>query len=98
MINTNIQVIFFQSIFITIRYNSYSLYHLFEEFIYVLTNLLFEGDGADIQSALGEWTGLSTVPNVFIGGKHIGGCDSKPSLFPCSFLVFITISASFLCY
>ena len=35
------------------------------------------GDGGEIQSALSEWTGQSTVPNVFIKGKHIGGCDSK---------------------
>lgn len=34
-------------------------------------------DGSAIQAALGEWTGQKTVPNVFIGGKHIGGCDSK---------------------
>ena len=39
--------------------------------------LCFEGDGAEIQSALREWTGQSTVPNVFIGGKHMGGCDCK---------------------
>jgi hypothetical protein len=45
---------------------------------YVLDVFLFEGDGSDIQLALAEWTGLKTVPNVFIGGKHIGGCDSKP--------------------
>ncbi|KAI4336173.1 hypothetical protein L6164_014733 [Bauhinia variegata] len=35
-----------------------------------------ESDGSGIQSALAEWTGLRTVPNVFIGGKHIGGCDN----------------------
>ncbi|KAL1347277.1 hypothetical protein HN51_020752 [Arachis hypogaea] len=35
-----------------------------------------EGDGGHIQAALAEWTGQNTVPNVFIGGKHIGGCDS----------------------
>ncbi|XP_043694560.1 glutaredoxin-like [Telopea speciosissima] len=29
------------------------------------------GDGSDIQSA-----GQKTVPNVFIGGNHIGGCDA----------------------
>uniref|UniRef100_A0A0C9QNJ9 TSA: Wollemia nobilis Ref_Wollemi_Transcript_16148_732 transcribed RNA sequence n=1 Tax=Wollemia nobilis TaxID=56998 RepID=A0A0C9QNJ9_9CONI len=34
-----------------------------------------ESDGADVQSALKEWTGQRTVPNVFIGGTHIGGCD-----------------------
>lgn len=35
------------------------------------------GDGGEIQSALSEWTGQSTVPSVFIKGKHIGGSDSK---------------------
>lgn len=35
-----------------------------------------ESDGDDIQAALLQWTGQRTVPNVFIGGKHIGGCDS----------------------
>ncbi|KAI5083858.1 hypothetical protein GOP47_0000027 [Adiantum capillus-veneris] len=35
-----------------------------------------ESDGQAVQSALSEWTGQRTVPNVFIGGKHIGGCDS----------------------
>ncbi|KAK6928364.1 Glutaredoxin [Dillenia turbinata] len=39
-----------------------------------------EGDGREIQSALFEWTGQRTVPNVFIGGKHIGGCDSTTDL------------------
>ena len=34
-----------------------------------------------MQLALAEWTGQRTVPNVFIGGKHIGGCDSKKLLF-----------------
>ena len=52
---------------------------------YVFDVFLFEGDGSDIQSALAEWTGQRTVPNVFIGGKHIGGCDSKP---PVSLLLF----------
>ncbi|CAN8277444.1 unnamed protein product [Cochlearia groenlandica] len=32
-------------------------------------------DGGEIQSALSEWTGQSTVPSVFIKEKHIGGCD-----------------------
>ncbi|KAB2064582.1 hypothetical protein ERO13_A09G027900v2 [Gossypium hirsutum] len=39
-----------------------------------------ESDGADIQAALAEWTGQRTVPNVFIGGNHIGGCDSTTGL------------------
>lgn len=37
---------------------------------------LSEGEGEEIQTALAAWTGQRTVPNVFIGGKHIGGCDS----------------------
>ncbi|KAK7293411.1 hypothetical protein RJT34_16276 [Clitoria ternatea] len=39
-----------------------------------------ESDGSDIQAALAEWTGQRTVPNVFIGGNHIGGCDSTVAL------------------
>ncbi|KAI9866746.1 MAG: hypothetical protein M1813_000688 [Trichoglossum hirsutum] len=30
-------------------------------------------DGAEIQSALATMTGQSTVPNIFINKKHIGG-------------------------
>ncbi|XP_042476170.1 glutaredoxin-like [Macadamia integrifolia] len=43
---------------------------------YKAIELDVETDGGDIQSALSEWTGQRTVPNVFIGGKHIGGCDA----------------------
>lgn len=32
-------------------------------------------DGSDVQSALGEITKRSTVPQVFIGGDFVGGCD-----------------------
>nr|AAL04507.1 glutaredoxin [Tilia platyphyllos] len=39
-----------------------------------------ESDGSEIQAALAEWTGQRTVPNVFIGGKHIGGCDSTTAM------------------
>ncbi|XP_009334103.1 glutaredoxin [Pyrus x bretschneideri] len=39
-----------------------------------------ESDGAQIQSALAEWTGQRTVPNVFVGGNHIGGCDETTAL------------------
>ncbi|KAI3464813.1 hypothetical protein Pfo_021476 [Paulownia fortunei] len=35
-----------------------------------------EGDGSEIQSALAQWTG----PNVFIGGRHIGGCDATTAM------------------
>ena len=39
-----------------------------------------EPDGDDIQNALASWTGQRSVPNVFVGGKHIGGSDGKASL------------------
>ncbi|KAL5725081.1 Glutaredoxin-C2 [Ranunculus cassubicifolius] len=39
-----------------------------------------ESDGVDIQSALQQLTGQRTVPNVFISGKHIGGCDTVTGL------------------
>lgn len=32
-------------------------------------------DGADIQDALLQKTGQNTVPNVFVNGEHVGGCD-----------------------
>ncbi|KAL5813854.1 hypothetical protein ACOSQ4_024495 [Xanthoceras sorbifolium] len=43
---------------------------------YKVIELDEQSDGSKIQAALLEWTGQRTVPNVFIGGKHIGGCDS----------------------
>ncbi|KAM0945815.1 putative thioredoxin-disulfide reductase [Dioscorea sansibarensis] len=43
---------------------------------YKTVELDVEGDGSEIQAALAQWTGQRTVPNVFIGGKHIGGCDN----------------------
>ncbi|KAL2500067.1 Glutaredoxin-C2 [Abeliophyllum distichum] len=39
-----------------------------------------ESDGSEIQSALAELTGQKTVPNVFISGKHIGGCDATTAM------------------
>merc|ERR1711892_227767 len=37
-------------------------------------------DGSAVQAALAEKTGQRTVPNVFIGGQHIGGCDDTLKL------------------
>ncbi|PHU23129.1 Glutaredoxin [Capsicum chinense] len=34
----------------------------------------------EIHAALAEWTGQRTLPNVFISGKYIGGCDSTITL------------------
>ncbi|OWM71523.1 hypothetical protein CDL15_Pgr005710 [Punica granatum] len=39
-----------------------------------------EKDGEEVQAALAEWTGQRTVPNVFIGGNHIGGCDKTTAM------------------
>lgn len=54
---------------------------------------VFIGDGSDIQAALAEWTGRKTVPNVFIGGQNIGGCDCKA----ISFIIFIMFSLLLFC-
>ena len=34
-----------------------------------------DNDGPAIQAALLEVTGQRTVPNIFVGGRHIGGND-----------------------
>ncbi|XP_061348805.1 glutaredoxin [Gastrolobium bilobum] len=52
-----------------------------------------ESDGSEIQAALAEWTGQRTVPNVFIGGNHIGGCDSTTALHNQGKLIPLLTSA-----
>ncbi|KAH3665582.1 hypothetical protein OGAPHI_003769 [Ogataea philodendri] len=37
-------------------------------------------DGAEIQDALAQITGQSTVPNIFIAGEHIGGNSDLQAL------------------
>lgn len=37
---------------------------------------LFTEDGAATQEALFVKTKQKTVPNVFVNGKHVGGCDA----------------------
>ncbi len=34
-------------------------------------------DGDEVQGALQGISGMSTVPQVFIGGKLLGGCDGE---------------------
>ncbi|KAK1326243.1 hypothetical protein QJS10_CPA01g01278 [Acorus calamus] len=46
-----------------------------------------ESDGSEIQSALAEWTGQRTVPNVFINGNQIGGCDKTMEMHSSGKLV-----------
>ena len=37
-------------------------------------------DGDEITEVLGELTGLTTVPNVFVTGEHIGGSEEIEAL------------------
>ncbi|KAH8950056.1 hypothetical protein BDL97_10G064000 [Sphagnum fallax] len=46
-----------------------------------------------LQDALERVSGLSTVPNVYIGGKHIGGCDDTVTLHMRSELVPLLTAA-----
>lgn len=39
------------------------------------------GWGGDIRVALREKTGASTIPQIFIGGKHVGGCTETLDAF-----------------
>jgi len=39
-----------------------------------------ESNGAQVQKVLEKITGQSTVPNIFIGTKHIGGSDKLAAL------------------
>eukprot|EP01088_Endostelium_zonatum_P013330 TRINITY_DN27823_c0_g1_i1.p1 TRINITY_DN27823_c0_g1~~TRINITY_DN27823_c0_g1_i1.p1 ORF type:complete len:130 (+),score=16.99 TRINITY_DN27823_c0_g1_i1:79-468(+) len=38
------------------------------------------GNGSALQAELKKLTGRSTVPNVFIAGENIGGCDDTEGL------------------
>ncbi|KAK7102055.1 thioredoxin reductase 1, cytoplasmic-like isoform X2 [Littorina saxatilis] len=42
---------------------------------YGLLELDNHEDGNNLQTALFEMSGQKTVPNVFVNGKHLGGCD-----------------------
>ena len=62
-------------------------------------SLCVEGDGSDVQAALAEWTGQRTVPNVFIGGNHIGGCDGMTIIsLICGFYQKICNSSKLIIY
>jgi len=50
-------------------------------------------DEEDVQDALERVSGLSTVPNVYIGGKHIGGCDDTVALHMRGELIPLLIAA-----
>ena len=42
---------------------------------YEVYELDVRADGDAIQKALLDMTGQRTVPNVFVNGNHVGGCD-----------------------
>ncbi|XP_052190593.1 glutaredoxin-like [Diospyros lotus] len=46
-----------------------------------VVELDIESDGSELQAALAEWTGQKSVPNVFISGNRIGGCDATTAMF-----------------
>ncbi|TVU29204.1 hypothetical protein EJB05_20762 [Eragrostis curvula] len=54
---------------------------------YKVVELDVESDGSELQSALLEWTGQRTVPNVFVKGKRIGGCDDTMAVHNAGNLV-----------
>lgn len=37
-------------------------------------------NGGDVQSDLADLTGQRSVPNIFIKGNHVGGCDKVHQL------------------
>lgn len=49
-------------------------------------------DGVELQKALGEITKQRTVPSVFIGGEHVGGCDGELIISFFQSRIFITPS------
>ncbi|KAK3158465.1 hypothetical protein QOZ80_2AG0137590 [Eleusine coracana subsp. coracana] len=54
---------------------------------YKAVELDVERDGPELQAALAEWTGQRTVPNVFVKGKRIGGCDATVAMHDAGKLV-----------
>ena len=49
-------------------------------------------NGAAVQEALKDITKQSTVPNVFINGDHVGGCDSTLAAFSSGKLNQMTLA------
>ena len=47
---------------------------------YKVVELNTRSDGRAIQDTLAAMTGQRTVPNVFVGGKSIGGCDDTMAM------------------
>lgn len=45
-----------------------------------VVELNMEDDGLEIQAVLFHITGQKTVPNIFVGGKHVGGNSELQAL------------------
>ncbi|KAK6924833.1 Glutaredoxin [Dillenia turbinata] len=54
---------------------------------YQAIELDLQSDGNEIQSTLQKKTGKKTVPQVFIGGKFVGGCDDVFEMYKSGSLV-----------
>ena len=52
-----------------------------EHFLYLDQDMIHQEDASMIQNALLERTGQRTVPNIFIGGQHIGGNTDLVTLY-----------------
>jgi glutaredoxin 3 len=50
-------------------------------------------DGDAVRAGLTEITGSRTVPQVFIGGKHVGGCDDTVAAYKSGELKTMLASA-----
>ncbi|XP_027189951.1 glutaredoxin-C5, chloroplastic isoform X1 [Cicer arietinum] len=49
--------------------------------LFIFLNFCLGPQGPQLQKLLERLTGQYTVPNVFIGGKHIGGCTDTLKLY-----------------
>ena len=67
-----------KSIIELLRHETSHLTTWTEKFLYLDQ---MDQDGKIIQNALNEKTGQGTVPNIFIGGKHIGGNTDLVTLY-----------------
>jgi cysteine synthase A len=46
-----------------------------------LDSSAYQKDGGDIRVALRQKTGAPTIPQIFVGGEHIGGCSETFDAF-----------------
>ena len=53
---------------------------IFISFNWIFLNNFKQIGGGEVQAALQTKTNQRTVPNIFIGGKHIGGFDALSAL------------------